>query len=102
MLVTMNWISPPSSAVAARPALLYGTCVALTPAIVRNSSLARWLAVPCPAEPNASLPGSAFMISSSSFSDLAREDAFTAMMLGWSAIIVMGSKSLTASYPGLS
>ena len=66
----------------ARPALLNGTWMVSTLADNLNNSLARWLAVPLPAEPKAYLPGSFLNKAINSGSVFAGTLALTAMMLG--------------------
>ena len=69
----------------------------LTPAMTLNSSPARWLEPPLPAEPKLSAPGLALASAISSWIDFAGTLRLTTTTSGVVLISVIGSKSLAGS-----
>ncbi len=94
----MNCVSPASSACVAGAPPLNGMCTASVSVSTLKSSPARWPALPLLPEPNASLPGFAFVYAMNSFTLFTGEFAFTTSTFGVIAMSVIGAKSFAASY----
>ena len=89
---------PESIAACAGAAPLKGTCVSSIPATWANSAVARWLALPTPAEPMVSPPGRVLGRGDELRHRVrpARRDAPTST-IGWKAQLMMAVKSRTGS-----
>ena len=91
----MNVISPESSAIAAGPPPLYGTCTSFVPVMLLKSSPVRWLIAPLPLEPYVSCPGCAFASAISSLMFFTGSDGCTTTTCGTAESQMIGAKSLS-------
>ena len=88
---------PPSKSIIAGPAPLYGMCAMSTPAMLLNSSTARWVTEPLPAEPKRNWPGRAFASAMNSCTDFAGNVGCTTTTYETPATVLTGAKSLSVS-----
>ena len=86
--------SPAATAMSAGAAPLYGTCVMLMPAIILNSSPARWPVPASPEEPKLIVPGFALASAISSFTEAAGSAGCTISASGLSPMSATGSEVL--------
>src|SRR6266850_1736793 len=96
--VKVHCASPETTASTEAPAPLYGTCVARTSARLVRRRPARWLDEATPAEAMLSSPGFAFISATSSFTEVAGNDGFTASRFWLTAKSDTGRKSASGSY----
>ena len=91
-----TWL--PSSSDSAGPLPLYGTCSTLMPAMLANSSIAKWLVVPAPAEAIVSLPGRAFAAATTPAIELKPDFGLASTTSGTACTVEIGAKSFNESY----
>ena len=93
-----NWTRPTIASVSASGTPLYGTCTTSMPAADLNTSAAKCVPLPAPAELKLSCQGFAFAIAIRSCTLFTASELGTSSTYGALAVVVMPERSLRGSY----